>query len=136
MAMQQPRDLRDALGVFLSDGEVRTGVRPEIAASWHRSIESDLHPDRFDVPYEPQAADNDRLIGAAQPIVTRLTDDLASTSMSLLVADRQGHVVARSVDDGGLRSRLDGIMLAPGFLYRENAIGTNAIGTALAARAP
>ena len=27
--------------------------------------------------------------------------------------------------------RLDRIMLAPGFLYRENRIGTNAIGTAL-----
>ncbi|MCU1465404.1 MAG: Fis family transcriptional regulator [Actinomycetia bacterium] len=134
--MRQPQDLRGALGELLNDGEVNGVVRPEIAASWSRSIASDLHPDRFDVPYEAEGADNDRLIGAAQPIVRRLADDLASTSMSLLVADKRGHVVARSVDDGRLRSRLDGIMLAPGFLYRENCIGTNAIGTALEERAP
>jgi transcriptional regulator of acetoin/glycerol metabolism/DNA-binding CsgD family transcriptional regulator len=136
MAKRQPHDLRDALGELLTDGEVSAVVRPEIAASWNRSIASDLHPDRFDVPYEPEDADNDRLIGAAQPVVRRLTDDLASTSMSLLVADKRGHVVERAVDDGRLRSRLDGIMLAPGFLYRENCIGTNAIGTALEERAP
>ena len=88
------------------------------------------------MPYEPEGADNDRLIGAAQPVVRRLGEDLGSTSMSLLVADKRGHVVERSVDDARLRSRLDGIMLAPGFLYRESCIGTNAIGTALEARAP
>jgi DNA-binding CsgD family transcriptional regulator len=131
MAQRQAHRLRDALGNLLTDGATSADVRPEIAASWNRSIASDLLPDRFDVPYEPEAADNDRLIGAVQPIVRRLADDLASTSMSLLVADKRGYVVDRSVDDGRLRSRLDGIMLAPGFLYREGSIGTNAIGTAL-----
>jgi sigma-54 dependent transcriptional regulator, acetoin dehydrogenase operon transcriptional activator AcoR len=137
MAKRQPQHLRDALGALLSDGALRPGVRPEIVASWHRSIASDLQPERFDVPFEPDDAEsNDRLIGAAQPIVRRLKDDLASTSMSLLVADKRGHVVDRTVDDGRLRSHLDGIMLAPGFLYHERSIGTNAIGTALEAQAP
>jgi DNA-binding CsgD family transcriptional regulator len=135
MAPRQAHRLRDALGNLLTDGATGADVRPEIAASWNRSIASNLHPDRFDVRYEPEAADNDRLIGAVQPVVRRLSDDLASTSMSLLVADKRGYVVDRSVDDGRLRSRLDGIMLAPGFLYRESSIGTNAIGTALEAGA-
>jgi DNA-binding CsgD family transcriptional regulator len=56
--------------------------------------------------------------------------------VSLLVADKRGHVVERAVGDGRFRSRLDGIMLAPGFLYRESCIGTNAIGTALEEQAP
>jgi transcriptional regulator of acetoin/glycerol metabolism len=76
------------------------------------------------------------LVAAARAVVNRLTNDLSSTSMSLVVADKQGHVVERSVGDGRLRSRLDRIMLAPGFIYRENCIGTNAIGTALEERAP
>jgi DNA-binding CsgD family transcriptional regulator len=136
MAKRQPHDLRGALGELLIDGAVSPGVRPEIAASWNRSIASNLHPDRFDVPFEPEVADSDRLIAAARAVVNRLTNDLSSTSMSLVVADKQGHVVERSVGDGKLRSRLDRIMLAPGFLYRENCIGTNAIGTALEERAP
>jgi sigma-54 dependent transcriptional regulator, acetoin dehydrogenase operon transcriptional activator AcoR len=136
MAKRQPHHLRDELGVLVAGGVVNEGVRPEIVASWHRSIASNLDPDRFDVPYEPDAADHDRLYAAAQPVVRRLAEDLSSSSMSLLIADKQGHVVERSVDDRRLRSRLDRIMLAPGFLYRENRIGTNAIGTALEEGSP
>jgi len=121
------------LGVLVAGGAVSEGIRPEIVASWHRSIASNLNPDRLDVPYEPDAAEHDRLYAAAEPVVRRLAEDLSTSSMSLVVADKQGHVVERSVDDGRLRSRLDGIMLAPGFLYRESRIGTNAIGTALEA---
>ena len=136
MTKRQPHDLRDALGALVAGGALSEGVRPEIAASWRRSIASNLDPDRFDVPYEPDVADQGRLYAAAQPVVRRLADDLSSSSMSLLVADKQGHVVERSVDDRRLRSRLDSIMLAPGFLYRESRIGTNAIGTALEEATP
>jgi DNA-binding CsgD family transcriptional regulator len=136
MTKRQPNDLRHALGALVEGGVLSEGVRPEIAASWHRSIASSLDPDRFDVPYEPDVADQGRLYAAAQPVVRRLADDLSSSEMSLLVADKQGHVIERSVDDGRLRSRLDGVMLAPGFLYRESRIGTNAIGTALERGAP
>jgi len=133
MGKRQPHHLRDELGVLVAGGAVSDGIRPEIVASWHRSIASNLNPDRLDVPYEPDAAEHDRLYAAAEPVVRRLAEDLSTSSMSLVVADKQGHVVERSVDDGRLRSRLDRIMLAPGFLYRESRIGTNAIGTALEA---
>jgi sigma-54 dependent transcriptional regulator, acetoin dehydrogenase operon transcriptional activator AcoR len=136
MGKRQPHHLRDELGVLVAGGVVSEGIRPEIVASWHRSIASNLDPDRLDVPYEPDAAEHDRLYAAAQPVVRRLAEDLSTSSMSLVVADKQGHVVERSVDDGRLRSRLDSIMLAPGFLYRESRIGTNAIGTALEAGSP
>ena len=135
-AKRAPNHLRDALGELLTAGYVSPSVRPEIAASWDRSIASDLSPDHFDVPYEPDVAENDRLRSAALPVARHLIDDLASTSMSLLLADKHGHVVERFVGDGRLRSHLDGIMLAPGFVYREDRIGTNAIGTALEQAAP
>ena len=136
MAKNQTLDLREALGDFVSAQPVVARVRPEIAASWRRSISADLQPDRFDVPYEPDAGDAERLEYAARPILEHLVSDFSSTSMCLVLTDKHGRIVERLVGDGSLRSRLDGIMLAPGFRYEEGHIGTNAIGTTLEQRAP
>jgi transcriptional regulator of acetoin/glycerol metabolism/DNA-binding CsgD family transcriptional regulator len=129
-------DLRDALEELRSTGHVSAAVRPEIAASWHRSMSVDLQPDRLDVPYEPEPHTDDRLERAARPVLDRLVEDLESTSMALLLSDRHGHIVDRLTRDRMLRARLDRIMLAPGFCYQESRVGTNAIGTALEQRAP
>jgi transcriptional regulator of acetoin/glycerol metabolism/DNA-binding CsgD family transcriptional regulator len=128
-------DLRDALAELRSTGHVSAAVRPEIAASWQRSIASDLQPDRLEVPYEPEPHTDDRLERAARPVLDRLVEDLEQTSMSLVLADRHGHIVDRLIRDRELRTRLDRIMLAPGFRYQESVVGTNAIGTALEQRA-
>jgi sigma-54 dependent transcriptional regulator, acetoin dehydrogenase operon transcriptional activator AcoR len=129
-------DLRGALGELLSSGHINDSVRPEIAASWQRSLARALHPDRFEVPFEPEPTPNDRLVRAARPVLDHLVEDLESVSMSLLLSDRRGHIVDRLVGDPRLLARLDGIMLAPGFRYGEGEVGTNAIGTALEQRAP
>jgi transcriptional regulator of acetoin/glycerol metabolism len=55
--------------------------------------------------------------------------------VGLLLSDPRGQVVDRRAD-AGILTRLDHIELAPGFLYGEGLIGTNAIGTAIAQRAP
>jgi DNA-binding CsgD family transcriptional regulator len=136
MAKNQSLDLREALGEFVSAQPVGGGVRPEIAASWRRSISAALQPDRFDVPYEPDAGDAERLEHWARPILEYLVSDFSSTSMCLVLTDQHGRIVERLVGDGSLRARLDGIMLAPGFRYGEGHIGTNAIGTALEQREP
>jgi transcriptional regulator of acetoin/glycerol metabolism len=129
-------DLRYALDELRSTGHMSAAVRPEIAASWHRSMAVDLQPDRLEVPYEPEPHPDDRLERAARPVLERLVEDLESTSMALLLSDRHGHIVDRLTRDRMLRARLDRIMLAPGFCYQESRIGTNAIGTALEQRAP
>jgi signal transduction histidine kinase len=54
----------------------------------------------------------------------------------LLLTDARGQVVDRRAADTGILARLDRIELAPGFLYGEGLIGTNAIGTAIAQQAP
>jgi DNA-binding CsgD family transcriptional regulator len=97
---------------------------------------SDLQPNRLEVPYDPEPHTDDRLLHAARPVVERLIEDLGSVSMSLLLSDRHGYIVDRSVGDVLLRARLDKIMLAPGFRYPEGQVGTNAIGTALEQGAP
>ena len=136
MAKTQPLDLREALGDFVSAQRVGPHVRPEIAASWRRSISADLQPDRFDVPYEPDAGEAERLVYAARPILEHLASDFSSTSMGLVLTDNRGRILERLVGDRSLRSRLDSIMLAPGFRYEEGHIGTNAIGTTIEQRAP
>jgi DNA-binding CsgD family transcriptional regulator len=129
-------DLRDALGELRSTGHMSAAVRPEIAASWRRSMAVDLRPDRLEVPYEPQRHTDDRLERAARPVLDRVVEDIGSTSMALLLSDRRGHIVDRLIRDRMLRARLDRVMLAPGFCYQETHVGTNAIGTALEQRAP
>jgi DNA-binding CsgD family transcriptional regulator len=129
-------DLRDALDELRSTGNMSAAVRPEIAASWRRSMAVDLRPDRLDVPYEPQPHTDDRLERAARPVLGRLVEELATVSMALLLSDRRGHIADRLIRDRMLRARLDRVMLAPGFCYHESKVGTNAIGTALEQRAP
>jgi len=55
---------------------------------------------------------------------------------ALLLTDARGQVIDRRSADSGILTRLDRIELAPGFLYGEDLIGTNAIGTAITQRGP
>jgi transcriptional regulator of acetoin/glycerol metabolism/DNA-binding CsgD family transcriptional regulator len=123
--------LRTALHEYLSGGDLEAKVRPEVAASWHRSLTSELSPDRLDVPYDPESRDNDRLLGAARPVLERMAEDLSSVSMSVVLADPSGRILERSVADAKLRGQLDSVMLAPGFRYSEDDVGTNALGLSL-----
>ncbi|MCU1502469.1 MAG: putative transcriptional regulator [Ilumatobacteraceae bacterium] len=136
MAKPHLLDLREVLGDFVAAQPVGARVRPEIAASWRRSLSADLQPSRFDVPYEPAAGDAERLGQAARPILEQLVGDFSSTSMCLVLTDTHGRIVERRVGERSLRSRLDAIMLAPGFRYEEDHVGTNAIGTTLEQHAP
>jgi DNA-binding CsgD family transcriptional regulator len=135
-AADRSDDLRDALAVLLSAGDAPGLVRGEIAASWRRSSRTGLRPDRFEVPHDPDVDTDALLVGAARPVLDQLADDLVPTRISIVLTDDRAHVLDRRVPDSGLQVRLDGISLAPGFVYAESTIGTNAIGTALAQRGP
>jgi DNA-binding CsgD family transcriptional regulator len=76
------------------------------------------------------------LVRAAVPVLDDLIGDLAGTIVGVVLTDEGGHVIDRRVAHRGLRGDLDGIALAPGSVYAEGRIGTNAIGTALAQQAP
>src|SRR5487761_578264 len=91
---------------------VNVPVRQDILTSWQRCVVAGLRPDHFEVPYHPDLDDDGPLRWAAAPILDR------------------------RAADSGILARLDRIELAPGFLYSEDLIGTNAIGTAIAQQAP
>src|SRR5580658_6267115 len=111
-------------------------VRQDILTSWERCLVAGLRPDHFEVPYQPDLDADGPLRWAATPILDQLAGELEGTGVGLLLTDARGQVVDRRAADTGILNRLDHIELAPGFLYGEDLIGTNAIGTAIAQQAP
>jgi transcriptional regulator of acetoin/glycerol metabolism len=105
--------------------------RDEINASWERSAQSGLTPGTFDVPFVSDIDADGPLAHAAEPVLAELGRDLASEGIGVILTNEEGHVLERSSPDAKVRSLLDHIMLAPGSIYAESAVGTNAIGTAL-----
>jgi DNA-binding CsgD family transcriptional regulator len=69
-------------------------------------------------------------------VLGSLTDDLAATAVGLVLTGHDGEILDRRVPERSLGSRFDRVHLAPGFVYTEPAVGTNGIGTAIAARRP
>ena len=124
-------------GTLRAEAAVRRDLAPrrEIAESWRRSVESGLRPDRFEVPLRHDVDRDARLVRAASPVIDRLATDVAGAAIAVLLTDEDGTVLDRRAPDPSMRATLDRIRLAPGLVYGEGAVGTNAIGTALAARA-
>jgi transcriptional regulator of acetoin/glycerol metabolism/DNA-binding CsgD family transcriptional regulator len=131
-----PERLRSALETMLHGGEPPAPVRDDIWSSWRRSANSGLSPEKFAVPHTGDGDRDGLLVRAARPVLSSLTDDLASTNVGVLLTGRDGDILDRWVAERSLGSRFDQVHLAPGFVYREPAVGTNAIGTAIAARQP
>jgi transcriptional regulator of acetoin/glycerol metabolism/DNA-binding CsgD family transcriptional regulator len=111
-------------------------MRDEIVTSWHRCATAGLRTDRFDVDYDPDTDARGRLGWAAESVIERVGADLDGTRIGLVLADEQGRVISRSAGDRATLTMLDDIQLAPGFLYAECGVGTNAIGTAIERHGP
>jgi signal transduction histidine kinase len=114
----------------------RDVVREDILVSWQRCVVAGLRPDRFEVPYQPDVDDDGPLRRAAAPVLDQVAGELEGTGVGLVLADARGQVVDRRAAGPGILARLDRIGLAPGFVYGEDLIGTNAIGTAITQRGP
>jgi transcriptional regulator of acetoin/glycerol metabolism/DNA-binding CsgD family transcriptional regulator len=108
--------------------------RDEIRASWQRCVLLGLHPERFVVPYNADLDTAGRLSWAAGPVIDHVADDLTGTPMGLLLTDHRGQVLVRKSGGHAVGDHLDDIQLAPGFVYSEEIVGTNAIGTAIRQR--
>jgi DNA-binding protein Fis len=76
------------------------------------------------------------LYECASQVLTGLQSTIANEPVSLMVADRDGLVLARLCTDPAIRQSLDRVHLAPGFSYAERNAGTNGLGLSLADRAP
>jgi transcriptional regulator of acetoin/glycerol metabolism len=109
-------------------------VRDRILASWRRSQFFGVSVDELAPPYRPDTELDSPLVHAARPVLDRLESALADAPMSVILTDAHGYVLDRRAGEPALIRQLDSILLAPGFSYAEEFVGTNGIGTAIEER--
>src|SRR5690348_14630438 len=106
-------------------------VRDTILASWWRSRRWNVAADHIDLSYTRDPDLDTPLTRSAMPILRHLRENLEGQAISVILTDANGVVLSRMTADTDLDRHLDGVMLAPGFSYAEEFVGTNGIGTAL-----
>jgi len=132
-------ELRVDLAQLVERFERTTGQaapRDVIFNSWRRCALDGLVAERFAVPYRPDVDSGGRLAWGASAIVDRAAFELQDAPMALVLTDQRGHVLTRREGIPSIGALADRIALAPGFVYGEELVGTNAIGTALEVRSP
>lgn len=136
-----PECIRAAYEAFLADGAVLGGLRPDVVASWRRSLRSGVDPETPHAALTP-GSDTLALNDARHPLAPALP---VVRSMLLDAARSDGMVVALMDDDGrllwvdghhGVRDTVAQVGFVEGATWREECVGTNAPGTALATRRP
>lgn len=114
-------------------------VRPVVADSWRRSRRVGVDPEQPVPPVDVAGRDLTALrdahpLSGAVPIVRRLLLEPGPSWVAAL-SDESGRLLW--VDgDRTLRRPLDGVGFVEGAAWGEHAVGTNALGTALATRRP
>jgi sigma-54 dependent transcriptional regulator, acetoin dehydrogenase operon transcriptional activator AcoR len=111
-------------------------VRKPILASWWRSRQWSVAADHIDLRYLHEPDLETTLARSADPVLRHLHQQLDGQPISVILTDADGLVLARLTADRDLERALDSVMLAPGFSYAEERVGTNGIGTALESGGP
>jgi transcriptional regulator of acetoin/glycerol metabolism len=109
---------------------------PRLRASWRRSQQYGVSPDEVEPVFTGSVDNGSLLYECASQVLTGLQSTIANEPLSLMVADRDGLVLARLCSDSAILRSLDEVHLAPGFSYDERHAGTNGLGLSLADRAP
>lgn len=125
----------------LAGGRSLVGPRTLISDSWRRSLAAHIDPDH-DEP--PVVYDQDTLkavrsahplgevLGLLRAILVSIADE---AEHMMIVTDADGHILWRE-GRADVCLRADRVLLTEGTKWSESAIGTNAIGTALALGKP
>ena len=128
--------LRAALRRLLAGGPVEYPVRSEILTSWRRAISHGLQPERAGPVCDDGPIDGEPLLGVAGAVVDALELDLTGSEAAVVLADAGGRIIGLHGHDRVARSRLDRLGVAPGLVWGEEHVGTNAVGTAVALQGP
>jgi transcriptional regulator of acetoin/glycerol metabolism len=75
-----------------------------------------------------------RLLRSAAPVLEEIGDEIAGTGLIVLLADREGRVVRRVLDNSQVERRIDDFGIAMGARFSEDAVGTSSLGTPLEVR--
>lgn len=123
--------LQHVLDRIEDSGRQAVQVSDSIQRSWERCAGAGITPHHVAVPFDADVDADTRLSWAAEPAMTAVSDLLAEDGIALLLTDARGHVVRRFAGSTRTADVMDGIGAAPGYLCREELVGTNSIGMAL-----
>jgi PAS domain S-box-containing protein len=137
------QDLTTLRSEYLQAGKIPDGVRPIVAHAWERSRAYGVDPEVVKPQAEDPAglaaarAENPILLAAAEPLFTFAQRKLGKGHYVIALSDRYGRILRLITDPTtaqvpGLRE----FNTVEGASWRESDIGSNGIGTCLAARQP
>ncbi|WP_370287921.1 GAF domain-containing protein [Nocardioides sp.] len=135
------RDLARLHDAVLSGSASPAQVRPVVARSWTRMLDLGLDPQAraLSDPLPPVELERRRRESRLALVIDEIRELLLSAADAsnylVVVADADGVVLWRS-GSPRVRRQADGLGFADGALWTEEAVGTNAIGTALTEGAP
>jgi len=111
---------------------LRSSPREQISISWRRSNDAGLDPQHHHVPWIDKVDPQALLLRVSRPVVDELVNDLGTVKMTVVVADSHAQVLDRRETDRALTAPLDSLEFAPGFVFAEESVGTNGVGSAIA----
>lgn len=116
------------------------GIDPVVAASWQRSLRNGVDPDRPSAVAVAASGDLNEYrsthpLAGAMPLVRDLVGGATGDGLVVAVSDDVGRLLWIE-GRGQVRSAVDGVGFVEGAVWREESVGTNAPGTALATRRP
>ncbi|MER5983629.1 GAF domain-containing protein [Streptomyces sp. NPDC001787] len=134
------RLLHGARDARLTGERAPVAPRAEIDASWDRVARSGIDPEQSpgsDLLEADEIEHRRRstVLGEVMPVLREGLGSIADAQQIMVVTDVEGRVLWRQGNPAVMRRAHD-ICLEEGAAWAEAATGTNAIGTALAARAP
>lgn len=135
------RAIRDAWERFVGGGDAQNAVRSAVAGSWSRSRNFNVDVGSRAAPVLSEAelyrhrADSALLAASAHEAMRRAGEILGDAGSMLILTDGSGHIIESHGDERTIDYGRE-VHLQDGGCWREDKIGTNAIGTALAARQP
>jgi hypothetical protein len=140
-ALEQARQLSELYDEVFGGSRVSGAPRPLVAQSWERSLAAAVDPD-LDAPPVVIPAElleslrDQHPLRAVLPILRQTLTTIADeASHIMIVTDAQGLILWRE-GAADVRRQADRIALSEGAIWSEDAIGTNGMGTALAADQP
>lgn len=131
--------LRSAHEAFVTTGALENAVRPVVASSWRRSARNGVDPEQPLAPVDLTTAElvayrRDHPLAAAMPAVRRLlVDGAVGDGIVTALTDDVGRLLWVE-GDGKVRKAVDRVGFVEGASWGEEYAGTNAPGTAIAAR--
>ncbi|PXY21297.1 helix-turn-helix domain-containing protein [Prauserella muralis] len=135
------RLLRHVHEAVLSGAPAPRSPRPLVSESWHRSLAARVDPDSTPPPLvyddaELRGRREDHPLASVLPILRQTLVSIADDAEHIMiVTDADGHILWREGASAVCR-RADRVHLTEGTRWSEDAIGTNAMGTALATGEP